>query len=234
MFDAVHSRVMGLMSSRRPLFQHGNVLLAEPTSSIIVDIGMNFGRLSVCAEDEPYLWRGRFSRRRWICKCECGKLTSVREDMLKNGRTSSCGCFRNDQTADRFTLHGGKRSTMRLPEYQAWQTLLHRNSSESICANWCLPNGEGFSNFFRDIGKRPTPKHRLVRVNAKEPFSPANCLWSDQIPRRGVPRRSIRISNVEMTLREAAAQFGVPYAVLCRRLQRGWCAERAVQPLLVA
>jgi len=142
--------------------------------------------------------------------------------------------FPNDQTADRFTLQGGKRSTMRLPEYQAWQALLHRNSSELICANWCLPNGEGFSNFFRDIGKRPTPKHRLVRVNAKEPFSPANCLWSDQIPRRGVPRRSIRISNVEMTLREAAAQFGVPYAVLCRRLQRGWCAERAVQPLVVA
>jgi hypothetical protein len=150
--------------------------------------------------------------------------------MLKSGRTVSCGCFRLEKTIDRFTLHGAKRSTLRLPEYQAWQSLLHRNSAELICPNWRLPDGEGFTNFFRDLGRRPTSKHRVVRVNANELYSGANCFWSDSVPRRGVARRTIQIGNVAMTLREAAARLGVPYALLCRRLQRGWSAERAIHP----
>ena len=151
--------------------------------------------------------------------------------MLKSGRTVSCGCFRIEKTVERFTLHGAKRSTLRLPEYQAWQSLLHRNNAELICPNWRLPDGEGFSNFFRDLGRRPTPQHRVVRMNADAQYSGVNCLWSDSLARRGVPRRIIQIHNVEMTLREAADKFGVPYAVLCRRLQRGWSAERAVGSL---
>jgi hypothetical protein len=202
-----------------------------PCSSGGVDVGLYFGRLYVCAEDEPYLWRGRFSRRRWICNCDCGKTTTVREDMLKSGRTVSCGCFRIEKSVDRFTLHGAKRSTRRLPEYQAWQSLLHRNNALLVCPTWRLPDGEGFTQFFRDLGRRPSLKHRLVRMNADGPYSAENCLWSDSVPRLGVPRRNIRIHNVDMTLREAAARFGVPYALLCRRLQRGWSAERAIRPL---
>jgi hypothetical protein len=209
----------------------GKAPVLQSRPSVNVDIGLYFGRLYVCQEDEPYFWRGRLSRRRWICTCECGKTTTVREDMLKSGRTVSCGCFRIEKTVDRFTLHGAKRSTLRLPEYQAWQSLLHRNGAELICPNWCLPDGEGFNNFLRDLGKRPTPRHRVVRVNADEPYSGANCLWSDSLARRGVPRRKIQIDNVDMTLREAAAKFGVPYALLCRRLQRGWSAERAIRPI---
>lgn len=29
---------------------------------------------------------------RWICICECGTLTEVRTDYLRNGHTTSCGC----------------------------------------------------------------------------------------------------------------------------------------------
>jgi len=218
------------MSSRQVTFDDGKAVTPRSRADLGVDVGRYFGRLYVCAEDEPYLWRGRFSRRQWICTCECGKTTSVREDMLKSGRTVSCGCFRLEKTVDRFTLHGAKRSALRLPEYQAWQSLLHRNEAALICPNWRLPDGEGFSNFFRELGRRPTPKHRVVRLNALEPYSVKNCLWSDNVPRRGVPRRTIQIDNVAMTLREAAAKFGVPYALLCRRLQRGWSAERAIRP----
>ena len=218
------------MGSRQLILDHGNAPVLQSRSSGVVDIGLHFGRLYVCAEDEPYLWRGRFSRRRWVCTCECGNTTSVREDMLKSGRTVSCGCFRLEKTIDHFTLHGAKRSTLRLPEYQTWQSLLHRNSAALICPNWRLPGGEGFTNFFRDLGRRPTSKHRVVRVNANDQYSGVNCFWSDSLQRRGVARRAIQIGNVTMTLREAAAQFGVPYALLCRRLQRGWSAERAIQP----
>lgn len=32
---------------------------------------------------------------RWICQCDCGNLTIVRTDFLRNGHTSSCGCEKN-------------------------------------------------------------------------------------------------------------------------------------------
>lgn len=31
---------------------------------------------------------------RWICKCDCGKITEVRTDYLRNGHTTSCGCVK--------------------------------------------------------------------------------------------------------------------------------------------
>jgi hypothetical protein len=33
-------------------------------------------------------------RKHWICKCDCGKITSVRQDHLTGNRDKSCGCSR--------------------------------------------------------------------------------------------------------------------------------------------
>ena len=52
-----------------------------------VRIGRRFKRLAVVSEDEPYLWRGRFSGRRWLCACDCGGEAVVREDRLRGGST---------------------------------------------------------------------------------------------------------------------------------------------------
>lgn len=34
----------------------------------------------------------------WNCLCSCGKKTRVREDHLKSGATTSCGCRREKST----------------------------------------------------------------------------------------------------------------------------------------
>ena len=53
-------------------------------------IGEVFGNLLVIDRDsKKYKHRGSH----WVCRCICGKTTSVRADSLKNGSTQSCGCI---------------------------------------------------------------------------------------------------------------------------------------------
>ena len=49
-------------------------------------IGQRFGKLTV-------LYRIEGNRTTWLCKCDCGNYTKVLTHNLKNGSTSSCGCY---------------------------------------------------------------------------------------------------------------------------------------------
>ncbi len=187
--------------------------------------GRRYGLLKVVEEADPYIWRGRIARRRWVCECSCGGLSEVREDSLRQAHTRSCRCLRNELTRERQTRHGGRANESRTPEYGAWQRILKAGEA---CRRWQAANGEGFRRFLDDVGERPSPRHRLVRPDPRRPFSPTNCGWETGVPRRGVPRRSIPVRGKELTLKEAAGRFGVDYDVLCKRLQRGWPVQRAL------
>ena len=57
--------------------------------------GQRFGRLTVLSRTEDYISpKGRHIIR-WLCKCDCGAITSVTGQNLtkKNGSTKSCGCL---------------------------------------------------------------------------------------------------------------------------------------------
>jgi hypothetical protein len=49
-------------------------------------IGKTFGRLTVTHGVNEV------GRRRWACRCECGKRTEVTSNNLKGGKVVSCGC----------------------------------------------------------------------------------------------------------------------------------------------
>ena len=55
---------------------------------ISVDLtGRKFGKLSVIGVDCK-----KNGNKYWKCQCECGRITSVRDDSLKSGGSKSCGC----------------------------------------------------------------------------------------------------------------------------------------------
>lgn len=58
-------------------------------------IGEKFGRLEVIQRDEERV--GVF----WLCKCDCGKIVSVKGTNLKNGNTKSCGCLNIEKISER-------------------------------------------------------------------------------------------------------------------------------------
>lgn len=55
-------------------------------------VGRNFGKLVVISKAPAYISPKGRVRRRWLCACDCGITTIVKEDHLKGGHTTSCGC----------------------------------------------------------------------------------------------------------------------------------------------
>lgn len=50
-----------------------------------------------------------FKNSRWICKCNCGKIISVRSSCLSNNNTKSCGCLNLEKLKERGAILSNKR-----------------------------------------------------------------------------------------------------------------------------
>ncbi len=139
-----------------------------------VKIGERFNYLIVLKEIPK-----KQESRRFLLLCDCGKETESNLDALKDGRKKSCGCY---SVISRIT-HGLSRTS----EYHAWKLMKARcynpkNGSYpnygvrgiSVCSEWL----EGFENFFKDMGFKPSPIHSIDRVDNDGNYCKENCKWS--------------------------------------------------------
>lgn len=61
--------------------------------------GNKYGRLTVLGDVGKRTKNGKVL---WHCFCECGTVTFVRTDHLKNGSITSCGCLNEEKKHERF------------------------------------------------------------------------------------------------------------------------------------
>lgn len=72
------------------------------------------------------------------------------------------------------------------PEYRAWYNMKSRCYTAKlpayknyggrgirVCDEWL----HDFPQFLKDVGKRPSPKHSLDRINVNGNYEPSNCRW---------------------------------------------------------
>lgn len=169
---------------------------------------------------------------KWKCVCDCGKYATVRRSNLNSGNTASCGCQRGCR---RHGMH-------ETPEYNVYMAMKQRCLNESnrffsfyggrgitVCDRWLGPNG--FLNFISDMGRRPSKRHSLDRLDNSLGYSPDNCRWATRKQQQNNMRanRTITHNGKTMTAAQWARELGFHPATIQHRLNRGWSPKRVLE-----
>lgn len=191
--------------------------------------GQVFGRLTILGPC-GYTTEGQA---KWTCRCQCGKVAEIRGARLRNGGTKSCGCLSVEKVIARSTKHNLAHRGEVIPEYRVWNTMKLRCNNPNIeeypryggrgivvCERW----SESFAAFIEDIGRRPSSRHSIDRINTNGNYEPGNCRWAlpsvQQNNRRD--NRFITHQGKTRTMAEWARDLGMHVETLFGRLKRGW------------
>lgn len=143
--------------------------------------GTKFGNLTVLGEAEATYW-GKYRKRMFLCRCECGKETIVHIHNLRSGHTQSCGCNLKTISAKSRLTHGS--TPVRL--HSIWNSMLtrcrnpHAKSFKyygakgvQVCTEWLtfvLFRSWALANGYRN-------NLTIDRINPYGNYEPSNCRW---------------------------------------------------------
>lgn len=203
---------------------------------LAIHLGDKYGRLTIIKELPSHVYPAGDTQRRILCRCECGKEVAVNLGSLRSKHTTSCGCYNAELNAKRQLRHGmSKTSENRIyrgmkgrcfnKNNQDWQQYGGRGIS--VCERWLGPNG--FKHFLEDMGRRPSRKHQIDRIDNDKGYSPDNCRWATIIEQRRNTRvnRMITYKGKTQCLADWCDDLSIEYCVLQTRLDRGWPVEKA-------
>lgn len=192
-------------------------------------VGQRFGKLTVLADAEPILLRGRKAPSRSLCLCDCGRQSTVCNYSLSSDNTRSCGCVKG-----RF-VHGHARTTGLTRVYSAWRHMIQRCTKASvkqfhdyggrgikICPEWL----NSFPRFLSDMGEGKKG-WTLERVWNDGDYELTNCVWATHSHQNRNKRNNIVLTVRGKTgcLKDLCDDFNVPYNRALWRLHRGWELE---------
>lgn len=190
-----------------------------------IKIGDVFDRLTVTASDG----RNRHRHPMWICECSCGSVCRIDGGNMKNGHTRSCGCLARE--ARRKVVHGEAALRTRSKEYGIWVSMIGRCYNENdraykdyggrgikMCRRW----RESYTAFLADMGRRPSPKHSIDRIDNDRGYAPNNCRWATQKEQGRNTRRTrmIAMDGERRPLIEWAERYNIQPGTLLARLDR--------------
>jgi len=140
--------------------------------------GKSFGQLKVISRGE-----NRGDRLIWICQCSCGNTHEVRGANLKTGTAVSCGCFRVKKASKLTAKHRDSHSK----EYRSWRSIKTRCYNTNVkgypfwggrgiimCDEWV----NSYEAFLNDMGRAPSNKHSIDRIDNDLNYCKSNCRWA--------------------------------------------------------
>jgi hypothetical protein len=206
-------------------------------------VGKVFGRMTVLSREKG----AAGGKTAYLCRCECGVCKTVLGRYLQTGQTVSCGCFGRERAAARCRARARHGDTG-AAEYEAWLSMRDRCERAShpayaryggrgirVCARW----GD-YACFLEDMGRRPSAKHSLDRINndgnyscgrcgeCREGGQTLNCRWatSRQQNRNRSDNRTLTHGGESLTVAEWVERSGLNNVTFRARLRAGWPLEK--------
>lgn len=170
--------------------------------------GMKFGRLTAIS----YSHKTEKGKRVWLCKCDCGNTSMVRQANLTYGHTKSCGCYFKEykRVGNRNLITHGMSQT-RL--YRKWRYMKQKCSNKNVCEEWL--RFEPFKEWALANGYEDNLYISLI--NPYGNFEPSNCRWGKKKRSGGL----LSYKGEAHTLREWSNIKNIPYITLLTRLKKG-------------
>jgi len=201
--------------------------------------GQKFGRLTVIERVEN---KGRYVA--WKCRCDCGNEVIVRGDVLKCGRTKSCGCLHNEAAVVNVVKnHKHKKSGKKI--YKIWQNMKKRcfntNSNDyqryggrgiTVYDEW-IHNFQAFYDYVSQLPHFGEKGYSLDRIDNNGNYEPDNVRWADAKTQCRNRRSNciVEYNGKSMTLAESSEKSGIAFKTLRDRYKRGDTGDRLFRPV---
>jgi hypothetical protein len=123
------------------------------------------------------------------------------------------------------------------PEYRTWISIRRRCNNENtadypqyggrgikVCERW-----DSFEAFLEDMGKRPSNRHSIDRIDSNADYSPENTRWATSTEQTRNTRRTrfFTFYGKALCLNDWAAICQIDRMIVTKRLARGWPVKHA-------
>lgn len=196
------------------------------------ETGNKYGRLLVIERDLSKDHHDAF----WICKCDCGNISSVNGTMLRRGTSKSCGCLQRELLSKRQKTHGETNTRI----HNIWSKIKFRcfnNKSKdyskyggrgiTMCEEW----SKSYETF-RDWSYANGYKENLTidRIDNDGNYEPNNCRWATikEQSRNTRYNRKYEYQGEMRCVVELAEIAGLSKYTLKYRLDNGYTLENAM------
>ena len=132
--------------------------------------GQKFGKLTAIKR----VGNTNYGQPLWECKCECGNITLVCGQHLREKRVKSCGCLKKSKISNKrlYRIWGTMRHRCQNPKRKDYKYYGARGIK--VCEEW----GD-FSTFYEwAINNGYNDTLTLDRVDANGNYEPSNCKWA--------------------------------------------------------
>ena len=196
--------------------------------------GNRYGKLTVVCLDRERTRRKSY----WICKCDCGKIKSIRSDTLN--RIKSCGCVKKQQDIVNLGINYNHNMTHE-EVFTTWNAMINR------CLN---PNNHAYKDYggrgitvcdewkdvkkFVDWAKKSGYQKGLSieRIDVNGNYEPKNCKWIPRSEQALNTRKTVYIlhNGEKIPLAKTARELGVSPSLAWNRWEKGMSYEDIFYP----